>query len=90
MHIHLLFHSQGSNDGKFIQLIAAPTAGQTYERYGYVFTLDVKYIHLNEIICHEFLKASVPLSSALPDWKVYDGIISEIAVVIFGTLHTQK
>ncbi|TDL88853.1 hypothetical protein E2R55_16975 [Vibrio vulnificus] len=40
MHIHLLFHSQGSNDGKFIQLIAAPTAGQTYEHYGYVFTLD--------------------------------------------------
>jgi hypothetical protein len=40
MHIHLLFHSQGSNDGKFIQLIAAPTAGQAYERYGYVFTLD--------------------------------------------------
>ena len=33
-------NSQGSNDGKFIQLIAAPTAGQTYERYGYVFTLD--------------------------------------------------
>ena len=26
----ILFHSQGSNDGKFIQLIAAPTAGKTY------------------------------------------------------------
>ncbi|MEC0273010.1 hypothetical protein [Peribacillus frigoritolerans] len=34
------FVPKAVTDGKFIQLIAAKNAGQTYERYGYVFTLD--------------------------------------------------